>query len=427
MKAVLFSILVAVTARAAETNRLALTPKFLNELAEEARTNHPGMRAAESRVRAARAGERSVRLWDDPVVGVGAMAGPASMLREQGNVLWSIEEKLPINGKPQAEQEVMRAEIGVAGAEREMRFQTLRRDIVQSAIRAALADELLRISEQDQEWVATMVAATQARYQAGRSTQVEVLRMETEHATRAEQVRVASQERQSARLMLNRLLNRPLTNAWPELALPSLAPEIRATETLLGLGTRGDPKLRTLREEKMRAEASSVAVRKARRPDFMLGLQGQQYSGDGEFKVGALMLKMSLPWLNKEKYEASYLREKEKAEAAAWDAIEYEAQARDEISRLAIRIENARQQATLYRDQIIPRTETTLSTAETSWQNGKSFFHDVLDARRLLLEGRTMYARAVADQYLALSELVLCCGLSDLEALELYQNSNPVK
>jgi cobalt-zinc-cadmium efflux system outer membrane protein len=119
------------------------------------------------------------------------------------------------------------------------------------------------------------------------------------------------------------------------------------------------------------------------------------------------------------------LRELQKAEAAAWDAAEYEAQARDEIARLVIRIDNARRQATLYRDQIIPRSETTLSTAETSWQNGKSFFHDVLDSRRLLLDGRTMYVRAVADQYLALSELVLCCGLADLEALELYQNSNP--
>jgi hypothetical protein len=37
----------------------------------------------------------------------------------------------------------------------------------------------------------------------------------------------------------------------------------------------------------------------------------------------------------------------------------------------------------------------------------------------MLLEGRLMYARAVSEQYQMLSELVLCCGLGDLEALQM--------
>ena len=35
------------------------------------------------------------------------------------------------------------------------------------------------------------------------------------------------------------------------------------------------------------------------------------------------------------------------------------------------------------------------------------------------LEGRSMYARAVAEQYEMLSELVLCCGLGQLESLNM--------
>jgi hypothetical protein len=37
----------------------------------------------------------------------------------------------------------------------------------------------------------------------------------------------------------------------------------------------------------------------------------------------------------------------------------------------------------------------------------------------MLIEGRTQYVRAVAEQYTAMSELVLCCGIGDLEALEM--------
>jgi hypothetical protein len=36
-----------------------------------------------------------------------------------------------------------------------------------------------------------------------------------------------------------------------------------------------------------------------------------------------------------------------------------------------------------------------------------------------LLEGKLMYVRAVAEQYEMLSELILCCGLGDLEALQM--------
>jgi hypothetical protein len=48
-------------------------------------------------------------------------------------------------------------------------------------------------------------------------------------------------------------------------------------------------------------------------------------------------------------------------------------------------------------------------------------FLDVLEARRMLLEARLMSARAVTDQWQMLSELVLSCGLADLEALQMLE------
>ena len=49
---------------------------------------------------------------------------------------------------------------------------------------------------------------------------------------------------------------------------------------------------------------------------------------------------------------------------------------------------------------------------------------DVLEARRMLVEARLMFARAVAEQYEMLSELVLCCGLGDLEALQMLETKS---
>jgi cobalt-zinc-cadmium efflux system outer membrane protein len=273
-----------------------------------------------------------------------------------------------------------------------------------------------------------MVEATQERYKAGRSTQVDVLRMETEHASRDENLRRTQRERDAEVLMLNRLLGRPLDTKWPESGLPELWPELQVDDRVLQLATRSEPRIRMLQQEVTRAEAAAEVARRAKRPDFSIGLEGRQFTGDGEFKEGSAFVKMTIPFVNRNKYSAAYAREKDRAEAADLDAREAEAQLRDETLRLGIRIENARRQALLYRDQIIPRGEQTLASAESNWQGGRVFFHDVLDARRLLLDARNEYAKAVADQYIALSELVLCCGLADFEALKTFQeNLQPQK
>ena len=91
-------------------------------------------------------------------------------------------------------------------------------------------------------------------------------------------------------------------------------------------------------------------------------------------------------------------------------------------------IDNARREALLYRDEIIPRSEQALRSAEAAWQASRDAFRDVLDARRMLIEARTMYFKAVSEQYSAISELILCCGIADLEALEMLakgENEKP--
>ncbi len=423
MKTILVLAFLSAAVAQAQTNRVALTPKYINALAEEARVNHPAMRAAEARVRAASQNERAVKLWDDPEVMFGGMIGRGVPRRDEGDLVYGVEQRLPINGKPQAERAMARAESGVEDADRTLRFQTLRKDIAEAVFRLALAEETVRIHRQDHLWLETVSVATMERYKAGKATQVETLRSETEHFAKEEAVRVVEKEREAAALVLNRLLSRPLESTWPELALPELAPTLANSDALLSLATKFEPKLRMMRQEIARAQAGAAAAKRARRPDFMLGVDGRQFAGDGQFKEGTVYLKMSIPWINKSKYEAAYRREQERAEASTWEAVAYEAEVRDEISRLAIRIDNARRQAILYRDQIIPRSEQALAVAESSWESGKSFFLEVLDARRNLLDARLTVAKAVTEQHQALAQLVLCCGLGDLEAVELFEKS----
>ena len=90
-----------------------------------------------------------------------------------------------------------------------------------------------------------------------------------------------------------------------------------------------------------------------------------------------------------------------------------------DVHHLIAMIDNARREALLYRDEIVPRSEQALASARASWEANRDAFRNVLETHRMLLEARTMYFKALADQHKAISELVLCCGIGDLEALQM--------
>jgi outer membrane protein TolC len=130
-------------------------------------------------------------------------------------------------------------------------------------------------------------------------------------------------------------------------------------------------------------------------------------------------LRVNVPWFNRGKYRAAMSRDQQKLEAARKDLENAQLALKEEVHLLTIRIESARREARLYQSDIIPRSESALASARSAWEAGSGMFRDVLEARRMLVDARLMQSRAVAEQYEMLSELVLCCGLGDLEALQM--------
>jgi outer membrane protein TolC len=173
-----------------------------------------------------------------------------------------------------------------------------------------------------------------------------------------------------------------------------------------------------MHQELKQRQAATEAARRQRLPDFSISTEGRSYSRNGDFRSAEVLFGFSVPWGNRSKYDAEIRREKARAIAVEYD-IENEGQAlAEEIHQLTIMIGNARREALLYRDEIIPRTRTALDAAHSAWLLGRGMLRDVIESRRMLTEGELMYAKAVSEQYQAISQLVLCCGLGDLESLQ---------
>src|SRR5215204_5383977 len=85
---------------AGDSNAVPVTPALIGQLAEEMRTNHPGLLAAYARTNAAAASVAAVRTWEDPMARIGGMAAREEMRAEDGDLIYGAEQKLPLWGKP---------------------------------------------------------------------------------------------------------------------------------------------------------------------------------------------------------------------------------------------------------------------------------------------------------------------------------------
>jgi cobalt-zinc-cadmium efflux system outer membrane protein len=405
----------------ADTNEteVVLTPAYLARLSEELRTNHPALKAGAARVEAAIAATGSVRTWKDPSLFVGAMFAEREMRAEDGDLIYGIRQELPLFGLPGLERDVAKAEEDVENTNFDAQFQFLRRDLAMAAFRAALTRETLEIDRDDLTWVGNMVQSARQRYEAGQGSLTELLRLQNEEAERRNRIATGAQVLGHDESTLNRMLGRAELAPWPALRLPAAAGPVPYNDRVVRLGLANEPRLRVSRAESRQKEAAARWTRRQRLPEIGVVLDGRNYTGTGEFRQGAAMLEFSVPWGNSGRYRKDYERDLARARASGHDTARLELEVREELHMLTVETDVARRDALLYRDEVLPRSENALKAAEAAWAANRGSFYDVMEARRMLLDARGDYAEAIVRQYTWLTELVLCCGLGDLEALSM--------
>lgn len=409
------------------SSTVKLTPEWLSTVSEAARTNSPLMRAKGSAATAARANVDTIKVWEDPMIMFGGMLASEAMRADEGDIVYGFEQKLPIFGKPQAQRQI--AEIAAAREETsaDYRFQLLRREIATAAFQAALAGERVKVGERDLGWLQTLLSITEERHRSGNASQVELLRVQSEHHKRQEDLITDRRIQEQRYVTLSRLTGRPMESQWPDLQLPDPAAPVQFNRRLVDLARRFDPHGFLLQLQRKQADAQVEFTRRERWPDVFAGAEARQFSGRGDFQQGMIFLKLSLPLGNWGKYKKAIERDLAMAKSADHEIEEYERGLYEELHGLVTQIDAARRNALLYRDALIPRARQALSSIEAQWRSSAGpdlpLFQEILEARRILLDSQLQYASAVTAQFELLAELILCCGLGDLDALQMLQET----
>src|SRR5580658_10325726 len=404
---------------AADAPSVVISTEYINSLVAEARTNNPSLKAADSLVRAATLNAEAVRTWESPAFVVGGSTFSARGMdpAQFGDLAYGIEQKLPLWGRPKLSRRAAQAETSMRQADVNYHVQQLRRDITKELLATALAERVVDIGEQDLAWLGATVKAVEVKYRDGQASLADTLQIENEMAERNDRLRTDRHLLVHEYFNLNRLLNRAAESPWPPLQLPPVSPAIPFSAKLLSLALANEPKLKVMEQEIKQAEADAELTRRTRLPDVSLGVEGRQYSGDGGFREGDLMLRFSLPWFNGGKYRMDYDREKEKQKSAEQEREDQVWMVREELHHLSVEIEASRREALLYSGEITSRAGQALTSRLSDWETGHGMFRDVLDARRMLLDSELMSARAVAEENEMFAELLLWSGLENVEAL----------
>jgi outer membrane protein, heavy metal efflux system len=401
------------------SNVIEITPDFIDQLVAEAQGRSPALQAAGARTEAANEAVAAVRTWDDPTASFGLWA-PGSRgfsSSEEGNLVYGLEQKLPLYGRPDLMRKIVAADASREKLAADFEGKKLRRDLSLALNGLALSDREAEVAEQDLSWLDVTLDAVDHRYRVGLASQVDWLKVQTARAMATDDLKTKQQERDHSAFTLNRLLNRDLHATWPHVAIPLLQPPIYFTPQLVDAALAAEPQLKVMNQESASAQAAADLTRRQRLPDVSVGVEARQYSGDGGFREGMATVSFTVPWLNKSKYDSDWRRDQQRKRASEFTAADHALSVREELHHHVVDLDAARRRAVLFHDQLIPLTQQTLSSAQSAWEHNLGPFQDILDAHRLLLVDELASARALIDQATMFAEISFLTGSRDFGTL----------
>jgi outer membrane protein TolC len=377
---------------------------YLGSLRLEVRTNHPSLAAAQARVQAAEAGVRAVRLWEDPMAGIGVMGAEREMRADDGDLMFMAEQMLPRRKLYEARKAKASAERSIFEAETRSAVLTLETIVAQAALELALVDEMLAIETNQLAWLESMAANAREKLKDPMGNASEALRIESEVAQERQKIDSTTRNRTRLTRQLNILLGRLADEAWPVLRLPDSASLTPALADEMNRLFQVNPMLQALLNTANAAQSEIEVARRERSPIFSVGVESSVYSG-GDFRQATVIGKVTLPFFNKSVYRANVERAQQQQIAAEREIEALHRKLRGEAVAAHTEADNAARQADTFSKEVIPRTEKAAESTQNAWISSKASLLEVLESRRAMLNSRLEQRRFVAAHRAALEML----------------------
>ena len=378
---------------------------LLSRLRAEAAHNHPSAMAGKDRAMAAGHEARAVRLWNDPMFGIGFMGATEMMRMNDGDVMIGFEQALPKPGMFAAERAKMDAMQRAQTENASASTLDAGAQAARAAIELALADESITLQQAQVDWLAAMTENARQMAADPMASGTDALRMETELARERQMLDAARRTREGYARTLNLVLGRALESPWPVLKLPANPPPVPVAVAEVARIPHANPKVRAMREMVSAANADTRIADRERLPEIAVGVDAQLYSGTGDIRSTTFGVKLSLPWFNETSYQAKIDAAKSREAAATRDVETMRREIATMVVAAATEAANAAAQARAFGGEIHDKALKAAKTTEAAWISSNAPLNDLLDSARTLFAIRLEQRRMIAMQLAAIEEL----------------------
>jgi len=397
--------------RAQDPDSVLRNTLVLPELVREALARNPEIVAARKQWEAAANRITQARSLDDPTLSVQWWNAPESFnLARSENTLIGLSQKIPFPGKLALKEQV-------ASRSADMTEQAVRakeRDLIarlkQTYYDLFLAHKAIQIHHEQIDLLKQFFEITNAKFRAGKGSQVDVLKAQVELSTLHQQLPVLEQRRDTAQGKLNMLLDR---DPRFSLASPQEPREGRFDQDLEDLyraATTARPELKAADLAIQRNEQSRALALREYYPDINLGFQRfQNFQAPNGF--GAVVsINLPFAFWTKPKYDAGVQEAAAAVAAARAEHRTLENLTRFQIRDLLAKVRASWEVAVLYRTTVLPQAEQGVEAARVGYRTGRTGFLDLIEADRAWRGFQLEYYRALVEREHRLAELEQVIG-----------------
>jgi outer membrane protein TolC len=383
----------------------------LPELVQEALDRNPEIVAARQQWEAASQRITQARTLDDPTLSIQWWNAPESFnLGRAENTIVGLSQKFPFPGKLALKEKV-------ASRSADMTEQAVRakeRDLIarlkQAYYDLFLSHKAIQIHHEQIDLLKRFFEIANAKFRAGKGSQVDVLKAQVELSTLHQQLPVLEQRRDTAQGKLNQLLDRD--PRFP-LAPPQEPREERFDldlEDLYRAATAARPELKAADLAVQRNEQSRALALREYYPDINVGVQRFQNLQAPNGFGAVVSITLPFAFWTKPKYDAAVQEAAAAIAAARAEQHTLENLTRFQIRDLLAKVRASWEVAVLYRTTVLPQAEQGVEAARAGYRTGRTSFLDLIEADRAWRGFQLEYYRALVEREHRLAELEQVIG-----------------
>jgi outer membrane protein, heavy metal efflux system len=381
---------------------------------------NPALAAA--REQAAAMAETPTRMgtFPDPNLRLGAANLPVDTFSTSQEPMTQLQvgvsQMFPFPGKLRLRREAASRDAAAAGSDAD-EMQAMLAGRVSAAWWDLFATErALEIVHENQALVREFVAVARTKYEVGMGLQQDVLLAELELSKLADQALGLDGRRAGQAAALDALMGRP-GDAPVRLAEP-VSEELPAVPPLPDLIARARRDRPSLAAAARRVDAAGARLRlaeKAHDPDFMLSAtygfrQGENPGGADRADMATVMVSFDLP-VHRADRQGREVTEARRGMARQGDTLaDLANQVEADVASLRAAYEQARTQARLFKEGIIPQAGQTVASMLAGYQVSKVDFLNLVRAQVTLYGYQIEYWRALAAARSAQARLAAAVG-----------------